>query len=472
MITEWDTYPCQAKFIGALGYLTQAKNSQSQQILMDLLTAVDETWFTDPDLRTLFGAFFMRAMDLGKDNCRVTLTGILKDAEKASGENGWATELFRVCNDHADYIEFDTYKSDELPAWWQKLKRPKISEELSKADQILNLPPSANGMTAAREATSKALAAFDAEPNFTLDDEDTFASLRDFVLAPRPPFSRISTGLKAIDLVLGGGISGSTSSDKGKLMIVCARPGAGKTQFALNLGMRVAAGGDSVAMWSLEMGVKQIKMRVLAAWDHAMTLRTGKPCKQLTYSMLQEHGVNGTWPDEIKERLQSETYDALETNFKVHTGGSTFTAELLCQRMRLFSRQNPSCRLFIVDHLGLLSMGGANRAIAVGDATRLIKTTATELGIDVLLLCQLNRAVEQRQEKMPQLADLRDSGRIEEDADVVVGLHRPHYYDESADPGDLRVGVLKNRQGACRDTSLRIELDCCAIYEPTYSSSF
>lgn len=472
MITEWDVYPCQAKFIGVLGYLTQANNAQSHAIMIDLLAAVDETWFPDPDLKILFDAFFMRSMDLGKNNCRVTLTGILNDAEKASGESSWAINLFRVCNEHADYIEFDTYKTEELPAWWQKLKRPKITEGLAKADQILHLPPSDHGMTAAREATSRALAAFDAEPNFTLDDEDTFASLRDFVLAPRPLLSRISTGLKAIDLVLGGGISGAASSEKGKLIIVCARPGAGKTQFALNLGMRVAAGGDAVAMWSLEMGVKQIKMRVLAAWDHAMTQRTGQHCTQLTYSMLQDHGINGTWPDEIKQRLQSETYEALETNLKVHTGGSGLTAELLCQRMRLFSRQHPSCRLFIVDHLGLLAMSGSNRAIAVGDATRLIKTTATELGIDVLLLCQLNRAVEQRQEKMPQLADLRDSGRIEEDADLVMGLHRPYYYDENADQGELKVGVIKNRQGACRDTSLRIELDCCAIYEPSYSSTF
>ena len=472
MITEWDVRPCQTRFIGALGYLIQRKNPQSQQLLIDLLSAVDETWFTDVDLKVLFHAFFMRSMDIGKENCRVTLTGILNDAEKTSGESGWATDLFRECNDAADYIEFDSYKTEELPAWWQRLKRPKITEGLAKADQILSLPPSDRGMTEAREATANALAAFDAEPDFTLEDTDTFASLRDFVLAPRPALSRISTGLEAIDLVLGGGISGSASSDKGKLMIVCARPGAGKTQFALNLGMRVAAGGDSVAMWSLEMGVKQIKMRVLAAWDHAMTHQAGQPCKQLTYSMLQEHGINGVWPDEIKERLQSETYEALETNFKVHTGGSGLTAELLCQRMRLFSRQHPSCRLFIVDHLGLLSMGGANRAIAVGDATRLIKVTATELGIDVLLLSQLNRAVEQRQEKMPQLADLRDSGRIEEDADLVMGLHRPHYYDESADPGELKVGVLKNRQGACRDTSLRIELDCCAIFEPNYRSTF
>jgi hypothetical protein len=472
MITDWDTYPCQARFIGAIGYLTQEKGAYSQELLIDLLTAVDETWFTDGDLKLLFNAFFMKAMDIGKPNCRITLTGILKDAEAASGEEGWATDLWRVCNDHADFIEFETYKSEELPAWWQKLKRPMITKELAKADSVFSFPPSVQGMTAAREATAQALAAFDAEPSFTMEDKETFASLRDFVLAPRPLLSKISTGLRAIDLVLNGGINGSTSSDKGKLMICCARPGAGKTQFALNLGMRVAAGGDSVAMWSLEMGVKQIKMRVLAAWDHAMLQRSGEAGKPLTYQMLQDHGVNGQWPDDIRRRLQSESYDSLETNFNISTGGSNFTAEVLCQRMRLFSRQNPSCRLFIVDHLGLLAMGGANRAIAVGDATRLLKVTATELGIDVLLLCQLNRAVEQRQEKMPQLADLRDSGRIEEDADVVIGLHRPHYYDENADPGELRVGVIKNRQGSCRDTSLRIELDCCAIYEPSYASSF
>ena len=136
--------------------------------------------------------------------------------------------------------------------------------------------------------------------------------------------------------------------------------------------------------------------------------------------------------------------------------------------MRVFSRANPDCRLFVIDHLGLLNVGtNPNRASAIGDATRLLKTTANELGIDVLLLCQVNRGLESREDKMPELADLRDSGRIEEDADVVVGLMRPiHLQPFRRTRNDLRIGILKNRQGALGAFRVwLINLDGCAIYE-------
>ena len=476
MITDWDVYPDQQRFIGLLGYLMQTKDSER---VVNMLACVNENWFVDTSLKTLYEAFFMQAMQMGQDNVRVSITGALQQAEQASGETGWARPLYMACNDAASHVDYDSYFNHELDLWWQKLKRPKITQLLASVDQTLTFPPSERGMVEAREACAKALAEFDTVPDFQIEDKDTFSSLRDFVLSPRPVNSRISTGLQTLDELIGGGLSGPEASDKGRLLIVAARPGAGKTLVAVNLAMRVAAAGSPVALWSLEMGVRQIKMRTLAAWDFAQRWRNGDRSQidQITYKALAQHGNHRegpgmVWTESARERLASENYATLEQNFNVFTGGTNFTPQALCQRMRLFARQNPDCRLFVVDHLGLLNMPGANRANAIGEATRLIKVTATELGIDVLLLCQLNRQVENRSEKMPQLADLRDSGRIEEDADVVMGLHRPGYYTQEADQTALEIATLKNRQGSCNKKTVRVDLDCCAIYELELESSF
>ena len=391
MITDWDVYPDQQRFLGLLGYLMHRQDSAR---VIKLLSCVDENWFVDKDLKCLFQAFFIQAVSMDADNKRVSLSGVLAAAEKASGESGWAQPLWATCNEKAGYVEFDVYEEAELPLWWQKLKRPKITTLLARVDQILSFPPSDRGMLEAREIASKALAEFDTVPDFQVEDKDTFSSLRDFVLSAKPPNSQIATGVHALDELLGGGLSGAEASDKGKLIIICARPGCGKTLVAVNLAMRVAASGVPVAMWSLEMGVRQIKFRVLAAWDFAQRWAVGdrSSTDQITFKSLKEHGnAYGGWSSTARERLASENYATLEQNFKVFTGGTNFTAEMLCQRMRLFARQNPECRLFVVDHLGLLQMSGANRATAIGEATRLIKVTATELGIDVLLLCQLNK---------------------------------------------------------------------------------
>ena len=469
MITDWDVYPDQQRFIGLLGYLMHRQDSER---IVRLLSCVDENWFVDKDLKCLYQAFFLHAMQMDADNKRVSLSGVLTAAEQASQEHGWAQPLWASCNERAGYVEFDVYEENELPTWWQKLKRPKITNLLARVDQALTLPPSERGMIDARETCAKALAEFDALPDFQIEDKDTFSSLRDFVLEPRPCNARVSTGLDCIDLLLGGGLSGVEAADKGKLIIICARPGAGKTLVAVNVGMRVAAAGIPVAMWSLEMGVRQIKMRVLAAWDFAQRWSNGdRDCtEQVTFKALRDHGnqMNGfdtNWSPSIRERLASENYESLEQNFKIYTGGVGFTPEALCARMRLFARQNPDCRLFIIDHLGLLQMNGANRANAIGEATRMIKVTATELGIDVLLLCQLNRSVEDRNEKMPLLRDLRDSGRIEEDADAVMGLHRPAYYNPEAPIDELQIAMLKNRQGNLGNQQACVNLDCCAVYD-------
>lgn len=465
MITDWDTTREESRFLGAaIAYLGPI-GRDSERLFKLLDSGVNESWFQDSNRRDLFLGLFRVAISIGQEGIRVTPAGAADAAEEISGETGWARRCIAECQDAAGYLEFDELITKEIPLWWDKLKRPKLIELLGKADQSLHLPPSRRSRAEMEILLQKALYEWQAEPETREIQAGLLDRIRQKVLKPLPADTRIPTGLKTLDGYLGGGLSGSNAPDAGRLIIVCARPAMGKTQVAVNLAMRVAAAGSAVAFWSLEMQDEQIGLRMIAAWDHAQCRAAGAAIGgSLTYADLRAHSIEGP----IRDRLESENYAAIDANLSVFNGGSNLTPERLCHQMRLFARRNPATRLFIVDHLGLLQMdSNGNRAIAVGDATRMIKTTAVELGIDVALLAQLNRGVESRAEKMPTLSDLRDSGRIEEDADVVLALHRPFYYTPNqADKYILNIGVLKNRQGGSGHADALIDLDCCAVYDP------
>jgi replicative DNA helicase len=232
------------------------------------------------------------------------------------------------------------------------------------------------------------------------------------------------------------------------------------------LALHVARAGHPVCFFSLEMGVEQLVARITAArhliesgWRPGMQFHSSNHVK---YGQLITRDYSGL-TQEAFDRLFDGGHQSIQENLTILT--KSLKPEALAQRMRLQKQRHPNLRLVIIDHLGLLDIPSKDRATEVGAATRLIKTTAVELGVDVLLVAQLNRSVEGRTNKMPALSDLRDSGRIEEDADVVLGLHRPGYYDQGADPNLLEVGVLKNRQGGSGAFNACVRLDHCAVID-------
>lgn len=465
-ITEWDATPDEEKFIGGvMDAVCRPSGKRDLQLITKLLGGIDENWFQDRYLKALFTACFEAATLAYSPETRITVTGVLDAAEKALGETGWSREVMKACSERAGIFYPDEFLEQERPLWWEKGKRPKVQEQLAKADLLLSRPPHLETMKLVRSHLVQAMDAVDQEPACLGAEANPMMDDWEQCLKPLPAEAIISTGMKGMDQVLGGGLSGKDAPAGGKLIIVTARPGMGKTQLALNLGMRVALGGHKVVMWSMEMQRKQIHHRLFAALDFMSCRQQGATIGgKLTYAMVSkqriiEHAAIYKRFVDGKPRAM-----ALADSFKTIPG--THSARGIANTMRLFARANTDTRLFIIDHLGLLDTGGAgNKAIAIGEATREIKTTATELGIDVLLLCQLNRSLEMRQEKMPELSDLRDSGRIEEDADVVCGLLRPNYYDPQHDPHDLQIGILKNRQGGTGRFGVCIDNDCCAIYE-------
>ena len=246
------------------------------------------------------------------------------------------------------------------------------------------------------------------------------------------------TGINALDEM----ITGLNRSD---LIILAARPGMGKTSFALNIARNVAVNsGKKVAFFSLEMSREQLAMRILSSESgvSGKTLRSGK-------------FGDGDWP-------------ALASAAAALHGAPIYmddTSTISATEMKAKVRRLGDVGLIVIDYLQLMGGAGvANRVQDISDITRSLKIMAKELDVTVLCLSQLNRQADNRVGHRPALADLRDSGSIEQDADIVMFLFREAYYEkEGSKPGEDSSNanqnkavciVAKNRHGEIGDIDL------------------
>ncbi|MBN1494658.1 replicative DNA helicase [Candidatus Peregrinibacteria bacterium] len=238
----------------------------------------------------------------------------------------------------------------------------------------------------------------------------------------------IPTGFRDLDNLL----SGLQPSD---LIIIAARPSMGKTSFALNIAQNVGKNGKCVGIISLEMSKEQLVERMFCSLlsVDSWKMRTGK----LTDTDFAKIGG-------IMDDLNS-----MKLFIDDSVGGSI--AELRAKARRLQMEQGLD--LLIVDYLQLMtsgknSWGSTNRVQEISDISRTLKSLARELRIPIIALSQLSRAVELRPQKIPQLSDLRESGAIEQDADVVMMLYREDYYEEDSDrAGITDIYIRKHRNG-------------------------
>jgi replicative DNA helicase len=239
----------------------------------------------------------------------------------------------------------------------------------------------------------------------------------------------ISTGLPDLDRVTLG-------LNKTELILIAARPGMGKTSIALNMLLHAAMNlKKTVAMFSLEMSREQLVTRLLsrAALIPSQNLLTGQ----------------------LSEQQWREVTDAAQaisaTNILIDDNPSLTVSEMNAQCRRV-----PNLDLVVIDYLQLMQSSGSgkgysneSRTQAVSDISRMMKIMAKELNVPVICLSQLSRANESRTDKRPMLSDLRESGAIEQDADVVIALYRDGYYNkESENPNLAEAIILKNRKGS------------------------
>lgn len=237
----------------------------------------------------------------------------------------------------------------------------------------------------------------------------------------------IATGFNDLDALTSG-------LQPGDLVIVAGRPSMGKTAFALNVAENAAVGlKKAVAIFSLEMPGEQLAMRLMSSLGriNAHRLRTGK---------LEDED----WP-----RLTSAVGMLAEAPIFIDDTPSLTPLELRARSRRLM-REQDGLGLVIVDYLQLMqaSESTENRATEISGITRALKSLAKELHVPLIAMSQLNRSLEQRPNKRPVMSDLRESGAIEQDADVIFFIYRDEVYNEdSQDKGTAEIIIGKQRNG-------------------------
>lgn len=239
----------------------------------------------------------------------------------------------------------------------------------------------------------------------------------------------------------------TTGMHGSELIVIAARPSMGKTAFALAIGKANAAHSDlnrrvGVLFFTLEMSPEQMGLRWLSA----------------VYDVTQQNMRSGRVSSEEWEKLNLAMSESKDYPFYVDKNSSV-TADQISAIARKEHRER-GLGLVIVDYLQLVSDSGqknSNRAETVSDISRSLKNLSRELGIPVIALSQLNRSVEQRPDKRPMMSDLRESGSIEQDADVIMFIYRDDYYNKlnSKKPGIAEIIIAKQRNGP----TLTVDLD-------------
>ncbi len=243
-----------------------------------------------------------------------------------------------------------------------------------------------------------------------------------------PDVTGVATGFADLDQKTSG-------LQPGDLIIVAGRPSMGKTAFSLNIAENIALEGGIVGVFSMEMGGTQLAMRMLGSIGRLdlHKLRTGK----LNDAEFSKFAT-------ALERLQEVKLHVDET--------PALTALELRARARRLHRLYGKLDLIVIDYLQLMSgsSGAAseNRATEISEISRSLKALAKELQVPVIALSQLNRSLESRTDKRPMMSDLRESGAIEQDADVILFIYRDEVYNpESQDKGTAEIIIGKQRNG-------------------------
>jgi len=239
----------------------------------------------------------------------------------------------------------------------------------------------------------------------------------------------ISTGFTDLDRMTSG-------LQPGDLVIVAGRPSMGKTAFALNIAEHVALDvGMPAAVFSMEMSGPQLVMRMLGSLGR-----------------LDQHKMRtGALNDDDWQKLTASVGKLNEAPIFIDESGMLNPTELRGRARRLHRQQGgPGLGLIVIDYLQLMETGNSmeNRATEVAEISRALKAVAKELNVPVVALSQLNRGLEQRPNKRPVMSDLRESGAIEQDADLILFIYRDEVYNQdSPDRGTAEIIIGKQRNG-------------------------
>ena len=265
--------------------------------------------------------------------------------------------------------------------------------------------------------------------------QDVMERLAELTAAGGEKVPGLSTGFSAVD----SKINGLNDSD---LLLLAARPGMGKTSMALNVALSAAKeSGKTVAIFSLEMSREQLVTRLIATEGLVENTRL----------------VTGNLRESDWVKIAEAASALSRTDIRIDDNPLLTVADMNAKCRRL-----DNLGLVVIDYLQLMTSAGGkgysgeNRQQAVSDISRMLKIMAKELQVPVLCLSQLSRANEKREDKRPMLSDLRESGAIEQDADIVMFLYRDDYYNEDSEKRNIAECIIaKNRHGETGKVPLR-----------------
>ena len=265
--------------------------------------------------------------------------------------------------------------------------------------------------------------------------EDVMAHLAELTASGGKTLPGLSTGLSAVDAKING-------LNKSDLLLLAARPGMGKTSMALNVALSAAReSGKTVAIFSLEMSKEQLVTRLIASEGLVENTRL----------------VTGNLRESDWQRIAEAASSLSRMDIRIDDNPLLTVADMNAKCRRL-----DNLGLVVIDYLQLMTSAGGkgysgeNRQQAVSDISRMLKIMAKELQVPVLCLSQLSRANEKRDDKRPMLSDLRESGAIEQDADIVLFLYRDDYYNEDSEKHNIAECIVaKNRHGETGKVELR-----------------
>jgi replicative DNA helicase len=243
----------------------------------------------------------------------------------------------------------------------------------------------------------------------------------------------VSTGFDSLDEMTGG-------LQAGDLIVVAGRPSMGKTTFAINIAENAAFGSKvKVAVFSMEMSREQLAFRMISSLG------------RVDQSRLRR----GPYQDEDWARINSAIQQMRDAPIFIDDAGALSPTEVRARARRL--KREHGVGLIVIDYLQLMQVSGTkeNRATEISEISRSLKALAKELSVPVIALSQLNRSVEQRPDKKPVMSDLRESGAIEQDADLIMMIYRDEVYDpNSTRKGIADIIIAKQRNGPVGEIQL------------------
>lgn len=370
--------------------------------------------FGTPTLQMIFKSF----LSLLSEGKPIDLLSVVKELGDSLSEVGGLDYLDQLSKSVPSLKNFRFYENLVIEAHRYR-KANELAKRFSNDPNEENL----NAMTDGLEHLQD-----DGDPEEE-SDEDVLVDLHNSLFEERGDITGVPTGMVDIDRMTNG-------LQEGELIIVAARPSMGKTAFAVNMGLHAAKNETVVDFISLEMPKKQVMQRSISVIGNLDAGKWKNPNRFMTQAQ-KDVAVKAMG---IYKKL----------GFYIHDNPSQTVAHIRSKVRRSMNLYPDKKHMVIIDYLGLINSTKTNdrKDLEIAEITKALKQLARKYRIPIVLLSQLSRAVEQRQDKRPMMSDLRDSGAIEQDADLIMFLYRDDYYNkETENQNIVQVIIGKQRNG-------------------------